>query len=597
METTLQDFLPASFTELTDAELKLLQAASNGNVAKCGTIGAAIDGQCGKDREIRAKLIRWLCKRPDLQELIDPRGLVVSSAKITGSLNLSFLKVIFPLTFFRCQFQEKILIRNSDLRQLALNGCQTKGLDGTGATVRGDLSLANNFTATGRVDLSGCTVGGDLDCHGAVLHADTKKGTALRASRSKIGRRVRLCNGFRAEGRVNFIGAEIDGDFDCTGGSFSNPSSAALVADASIIQGDVKFCHNSMSKIRGPSFKAHGEVSLVSAEISGALRCSGGVFTNPKGVALSADNVKINRDMFLDENFTAEGLIRLLGADIRGDLDTTGARVANSTISMARSHVGTLRDSVESWPERGNLDLGGFTYDRIADAPVDAKLRLKWLRLVLPAEDKKLDGAFSPQPYRQLANVLGRQGHDAEARKILIGLEDDRRKYGGLSWFGRQWAWVLWATIAYGYRPIRAFIFIAVFVALGFVIFGSAYQAREMVPSEKDAYEYEQTHQGTLPSYYEPFCALTYSFDTFVPIIDLGQRNKWTPGVIRTIGAPIRICKNKMLEGILCAGNKVSLPRAPALWFVRVFRWFDIIAGWFFTSLFVAGVAGLVRKE
>src|SRR6266478_9028231 len=100
METTLQDFLPASFTELTDAELKLLQAASNGNVAKCGTIGAAIDGQCGKDREIRAKLIRWLCKRPDLQELIDPRGLVVSSAKITGSLNLSFLKGHFSAHVF-----------------------------------------------------------------------------------------------------------------------------------------------------------------------------------------------------------------------------------------------------------------------------------------------------------------------------------------------------------------------------------------------------------------------------------------------------------------------------------------------------------------
>jgi hypothetical protein len=87
----------------------------------------------------------------------------------------------------------------------------------------------------------------------------------------------------------HFIGAEIDGDFDCTGGTFLNPRSAALVADASIIREDVKFCHESMSRTPGPSFKATGEVSLVGAEISGSLRCSGDVFTNPKRVAISAD--------------------------------------------------------------------------------------------------------------------------------------------------------------------------------------------------------------------------------------------------------------------------------------------------------------------
>jgi hypothetical protein len=60
METTLQDLLPASFTNLTESELKLLQKASEGKFAKFGTIDPAIDEQYGKDREIRAGLIRGI---------------------------------------------------------------------------------------------------------------------------------------------------------------------------------------------------------------------------------------------------------------------------------------------------------------------------------------------------------------------------------------------------------------------------------------------------------------------------------------------------------------------------------------------------------
>jgi hypothetical protein len=31
--------------------------------------------------------------------------------------------------------------------------------------------------------------------------------------------------------------------------------------------------------------------------------------------------------------------------------------------------------------------------------------------------------------------------------------------------------------------------------------------------------------------------------------------------------------------------------------FVRIYRWIDIVAGWFFTGLFAAGISGLVRRE
>ena len=66
------------------------------------------------------------------------------------------------------------------------------------------------------------------------------------------------------------------------------------------------------------------------------------------------------------------------------------------------------------------------------------------------------------------------------------------------------------------------------FVLLGFLFFGTGYRAGLLTPSDKDAY-WDFVHNAATPSYYEHFCATVYSFDTFVPLIDLGQRARWTP--------------------------------------------------------------------
>ena len=69
--------------------------------------------------------------------------------------------------------------------------------------------------------------------------------------------------------------------------------------------------------LRG-GFTAKGEVRLLGADIGGNLECGGGTFENPGGNALIAHRLKTAGGVFLRGRFTARGEVRLLGAEIGG---------------------------------------------------------------------------------------------------------------------------------------------------------------------------------------------------------------------------------------------------------------------------------------
>lgn len=76
------------------------------------------------------------------------------------------------------------------------------------------------------------------------------------------------------------------------------------------------------STLRGP-------LVLSGADITGRLRCSGAHLagSDGSGNALVADQVKVSAGVLLDGGFTADGAVRLPGADITGDLECSGARL------------------------------------------------------------------------------------------------------------------------------------------------------------------------------------------------------------------------------------------------------------------------------
>ena len=77
--------------------------------------------------------------------------------------------------------------------------------------------------------------------------------------------------------------------------------------------------------LRG-GFLAKHKVRLLGAQIGGNLECQGGQFEVKDGDALSADRAVVKGDVLLSNRFRATGEVRLLGAQIGGDLDCQGGQ-------------------------------------------------------------------------------------------------------------------------------------------------------------------------------------------------------------------------------------------------------------------------------
>ncbi len=490
-KTKLEAILPKDLKPLkTEAEKALLEAAEKGEFADRRKLDPKDPGHdkpensdnWSPERNIRAKLLAWLCTDKGASELVHYKGVQVAGAKVTGVLDLEAATLLHPLTLDYCAVKEAIILRDAETRTLSLQGSHT-----------GPVS----------------------------------------ADRMKTRGSVFLRYGFHARGEVRLLGADIEGDLDCIGGTFENENGYALNADGMKTMGDV-FLRD--------KFHAKGEVNLLGAEIGGDLSCIDGTFENEKGVTLNAENMTVKGVFFWRTKERPAGVVDLMHAN-----------------------VGQLSDNKESWPEEGKLALDGFEYGALApdDTPKSAEERLRWIGLQLPEP-------FKPQPYEQLAKVLRGMGHEEDARDVLIAKNDDMRKYGELSRITKLWYWFLGGTIRYGWRTRRVILgFIFPMLILGWGMFWCANDLKVMQPSKERVYmSTEFKEDGTVPPTYPVLSPLSYSIDTFVPFVNLHQENYWLPDASRPWG-----------------------------WLFRIYLWAHILLGWLSSTLALVSLTGLIRKE
>jgi hypothetical protein len=229
---------------LTLSERKLMRAAPNApprnSIAQCGpnlnekdpqNDPSKADKEWGPEREIRAEVIRWLCVEEEAKREVDPKGIWVYGAKITGKLDLSYVIVPFPIKLVHCRLMGDGKLYGAQLPLLSLQGSWVRAISADRLDVKGSVYLRNGFHAEGEVRLLGAQVGGDFDCgRGTFINPS---GDAMSADRINVQGGVFLSTGFRAEGVVRLPSAEIGADLECTDGTLTK-----LDARSATVRGD-----------------------------------------------------------------------------------------------------------------------------------------------------------------------------------------------------------------------------------------------------------------------------------------------------------------------------------------------------------------------
>ncbi len=311
---------------LTSVEKKLLKAIVKGEVADYQVKSPELDNPAqaeswGEERILSAEFIYWLCTDVEAFPYFTNHGLQVRGAKISGELNLEFVKFESLLYLTECIFTEKIILRGAKVEEVKFDGSHVVGIDAELIEVRGSLYLRNGFQSKGELRLSEANIGAQLLCTKG--HFFNKEGTALNAQNIKVKADIFIRNGFKAEGIVILSQATIGGQLDCTQGHFSNKEEYALIAENTEIKGSV-FLRN--------GFKAEGIVILSQANIGGQLDCHGGHFSNKSNkeeYALIAQNIEVKSSVFLSDDFKAEGIVILSQATIGGQLNCTQGHFSN----------------------------------------------------------------------------------------------------------------------------------------------------------------------------------------------------------------------------------------------------------------------------
>ncbi len=583
------------FDDLSEAEIKFLTAVEKEEIADYTSSNEEENNpenadRWGNDRILHAKKIQWLCTNPEPAKLVTRKGIQIIGARIEGELDLQFEEMGFPLAFFKCIFDDTIYLQYAQIRVLHFGGTHTERIEADCLDIKGSVFLNDGFKAKGGVRLGFATIGGNLKCDNGEFIKPSEsvdhEGRALFADGINVKGNVFLRNGFKAEGEVRFPSANIGGDLDCIKGKFVNPNKIAFGADGINVKGAV-FLRD--------SFKAKGEVRFIGATIGGDFDCSrnpkiktkAGEFINPTGRAINADRINVKGSVFLKYGFMAEGKISLDNAIINRRFVYTDVESPEKVILDLRSaKIGTLWDQKESWPKEGNLFLNGLVYDDLDDeAPKDAKSRIEWLRLNGGKE-------FNPQPYEQLAEVLKRNGHEKDAKEVLIAKNKDLVELGAeLSITQKVWYKFIGPMIGYGYKPLDVFWkgpmgikfwgSILFWMMLGSVVFWFGYYGKSklMSPSKTGVYAEDAGKTNTkIHNEYPTFQFITYSIDAFLPVVDLHQSKYWLP--------------NANKGNVLLETRWFTIRWGGVLLF---YLWGHIVIGWVLSTLFVVGLTGLIR--
>ncbi|MEV7385013.1 oxidoreductase [Streptomyces sp. NPDC091215] len=476
--------------DLTAAEAGMWQAFRNGSVYDLSSGDARVDDPhgghpWGPERTVRARIVCWLLLDgpPALAGRVSSLKLV--GMRITGTLDLAGGTVTPYVELRGCRFDDEILLPEAHFTTVRFVDCTAPRLEAARVRTEGDLHLPR-CRFLGGVRLTDAHIGTDLLLNQAVVYRD-RSGRSIAADGMTVGQDLQA-ELLESHGELSLRSAKVGVSLSLRGARLRNPGGRFALNAPQLTVGRTLYLtpagvggpwQSGTTPARGTRiqrFECEGGVRLDDGRFGDAIDLERARFTFTDSQQLSLRRVQAPELRFLGEE------------PQRGGVLLSGARVVN------------LVDLATSWPGPGRLHMGGFAYENLVpQGPFPLTRRLGWVAAAT--------AEYNPEPYERLAAVLRAAGEDEDAREVLLAKQRRRRETLPLA--AKLWGYAQDLTVAYGYRPGRAAVWMAVLWAAGTLAFAHA------------------PHPPMNPGGHPVWDPALFVLDLLLPVIDLGQVGQW----------------------------------------------------------------------
>ncbi|MDT3398789.1 oxidoreductase [Streptomyces sp. B1866] len=509
------------------------QAFRNGSTYDLRTPHAARNDPAGPyawgpDRSVRARVIALLLltSPPALPGRVS--ALKLNGAHITGTLKLAGGEIQPYVELRNCRFEQEIQLPEAHFTTLRLVGCAIPRVEAARLQTQGDLHLPR-CVVEGGIRLTDAHIGTDLLLNQLVVRPD-RSGRSISADGLTVAQDLQA-EMIEAVGEVSLRGAQVGVSLSLRGSRLRNPYGARALNAPQLTVG--RSFYLTPLGLAGSPFSSGSTppYGMSDTPTRGTpvqhFRCEGGIRLDDGRFGDVIDFDQARLVMADDQELS---LRRVQAPELR----FLGERPEGGRVILSGARVVNLVDMSTSWPAAGDLTIAGFSYEcLIPRGHFPLTRRLDWVAAATPE--------YAPEPYEVLAQAMRGSGEDADARQVQLAKQRRRRETLPLA--GKLWGYLQDWTVAYGYRPGRAAVWMAVLWAVG-----SVYFAQHRPDPMKTG---EGPHWN----------AALYTLDLLVPVVDLGQDGYWNPHGAAQWAAVLMISLGWILATTVAAGASRLLRR------------------------------------
>ncbi|MFI5755279.1 oxidoreductase [Streptomyces sp. NPDC051569] len=511
------------------------QAFRNGSTYDLSTSDPLLDDPFsdipwGTDRSVRARVMALLLLSgpPALPGRV--AALKLRGVQITGTLNLAGGTIAPYVELNHCRFENEVVLPESHWTTLRMAACAIPRLEAARLHTEGDLHLPRCRVAQG-IRLTDAQIGTDLLISQIEVRPD-RIGVAIAADGMCVAQDLQA-EQIETYGEVSLRGAKVGVSLSLRGSRLRSARDRRA--------------------LNAPRLTVERTLHMTGAWTSGEVEEDGS--TPPYGVAYDGTPARGTRL----RPFECRGGVRLDDGRFGDAVDLDGARfflapteelslrrivtpelrfkcerAEEGRVVLSGAKIVTLVDMSTSWPGPGGLAMGGLVYENLVPFghfPLDR--RLEWVAAATPE--------YAPEPYERLAQVLRAGGEDADAREVLLAKQRRRRETLPLA--AKLWGYLQDWTVAYGYRPGRAALWMAVLWGAGTIGFS------RYAPPPMQSAQHPQWNPAL------------YALDLLVPVVNLGQDGYWRPEGVGQWAAAALIVLGWILATTVATGTSRLLRR------------------------------------